>query len=603
MDQSSRDDTLVDVGPPRPFPREAISCQSSRDKQRKLSLGKTSTEEGRAISNVYLPPVFNAPIDLDLSRNEGRPTVTDIGLAPWEFAEATSRYPDTSRLTGLVAARHGVPVDRVLVTAGGDDALFRCFLATKGEPVVATNPSFEMIRRYAGQVGSPLIEVEWWDGDFPIEAFVETVAGDRGMAVIVSPNNPTGNVITPADLRKVAGVCPLVVLDAAYVDFAEEDLTRTALELENVVVVRTLSKAFGLPGLRVGYGLAAADVIRKLAAFGSPYSTSALSLALAARVLARGSETADTFVGRVASERAALFELLGELGASPLPSQANFVLATDIDPSWVVPAAASLGVGLRRFADRPELSRCVRIGLPGDEPRFGRLERTLRTVLAPEALLFDMDGVIADVRDSFRAAIVATANRFGVTVTEEDISAAKAAGNASDDWELTRVLCAAVGVDVPFETVRDWFERIYQGEPNVPGLKMRERLLVDRKLLESWAERLPLGIVTARPRKDAAEFLERFDIARYFTAVVTREDAPQKPDPAPVLLALERLGVSRAWMIGDTVDDLRAARDAEVVPIAVAVPGDDRTALAGAARVLDSIKELEEVFRCHVGPS
>ncbi|MGD2042580.1 MAG: HAD-IA family hydrolase, partial [Acidimicrobiia bacterium] len=95
---------------------------------------------------------------------------------------------------------------------------------------------------------------------------------------------------------------------------------------------------------------------------------------------------------------------------------------------------------------------------------------------------------------------------------------------------------------------------------------------------------------------DTVEFLERFDIAGYFSAVVTREDAPSKPDPAPVRLAMERLGVSHAWMVGDTVDDLRSARGAGAVPIGVTVPGDDPSVLSQAARVLTDVNQLEEVL-------
>jgi HAD superfamily hydrolase (TIGR01548 family) len=323
---------------------------------------------------------------------------------------------------------------------------------------------------------------------------------------------------------------------------------------------------------------------------------SALSAELAGRVLADGQQRAEAFVTEVVAERERLVELLEELECAPLPSQANFVLATDLDPTWVVPASAALGVGLRGFEGRPELGRCVRVSLPGDAAAYSRLDTTLRTVLDPEALLFDMDGVIADVRESFRAAIVATAARFGVEVDDSDIAAAKARGNASDDWELTRRLCAAAGVDLSFETVRDQFERIYQGDEDTPGLKMCERLLVDGERLRSWASRLPLAIVTARPRQDAMEFLERFEVAGHFSVVVTREDAPSKPDPAPVRLALQRLGVTRAWMVGDTVDDLAAARAAGVVAIGVEVPGDDAAALVGAARVLGSVGEIEEVL-------
>lgn len=548
------------------------------------------------MSNVYRPPRFEAPIDLDLSRNEGRPSINEIDIGDEELAIVTSRYPDTTRLRAAVAGRHQLPVSRVLVTAGGDDALFRCFLANSGRAVVATTPSFEMIARYAEQVGSPLVELSWWDGSFPVDDFLDEAAGERDMAVIVSPNNPTGNVMTPADLRKVAGAYPLVVLDGAYMEFADEDLTPEALGLDNVVLIRTLSKAFGLAGLRVGYLLGPETVVERLEAFGSPYSMSGLSAALATRVLADDTGGAEDFLTEVVKERVALTGLLEELSCAPLPSQANFVLATDVDPDWLVPAAASLGVGLRRFDDRSELNRSVRVALPGDQRSYDRLEETLRNVLAPEALLFDMDGVIADVRRSFREAIVATAATFGVTVTGDDIAAAKARGDASDDWALTRHLCLDAGVAVTLEEVRDEFERLYQGADGSPGLKLNERLLVDTANLERWSARMPLGIVTTRPRKDADELLDRFEIRRWFSTVVTREDAPYKPDPAPVRLALERLGVDHAWMIGDTIDDLRAARAAGVVPIGVAVSGDDRSALVGAARIIDSVNEIGEVL-------
>lgn len=541
--------------------------------------------------SAYQPPGFDAPIDLDLSRNEGRPFIAPVGHDAVTNAATISRYPDTRHLTRLVAGRHGIGEDRVLVTAGGDDALLRCFLAFRG-PVVATDPSFEMIRRYAGQTNRDLIEVEWWEGDLPIAEILDV---DAQMAVIVSPNNPTGSVISEADLRKVADRLPLVVLDAAYAEFADEDLTPIALELENVVVLRTLSKAFGLAGLRVGYALGSAESIEEMAGFGSPYPVSGPSARLAERAL-ESDGNAQGFATIISAERRALTASLAALGGTPLPSAANFVLATDVDSDWLVQGAASLGVGLRRFPDRPNLDRSVRIGLPGDPVDFERLVEVLQTVLAPRAVLFDMDGVLADVRESLRATIAMTAADLGVAVSDDDIVAAKAGGDASDDWELTRRLCAASGVEVSYDEVRERFELIYQGSEGSPGLKARERLLVDRDLLSQWADRLSLGVVTARPRTDAQEFLDRFDIARYFSTVVTREDAPPKPDPAPVRLALDRLDVGSAWMVGDTVDDLTAARKAGVVPIAVAVPGDDISSLAGAAHILESVNRLQEVL-------
>jgi len=121
-------------------------------------------------------------------------------------------------------------------------------------------------------------------------------------------------------------------------------------------------------------------------------------------------------------------------------------------------------------------------------------------------------------------------------------------------------------------------------------------------VLRALAERLPLAVVTGRPRADAEAFLDRAGIAGAVSALVTMEDAPSKPDPAPVRLAMERLGVSRAWMVGDTPDDVRAARAAGVLPLGVIPSGEDAAAwrrvllAAGAGRVLDGLDELLEVL-------
>lgn len=551
-----------------------------------------------SISDTYSPPSFTNPIDLDLSKNEGRSGPSARAALAAGLQDRISKYPDSSRLRQALAEHFGVAIDQVLVTAGGDDALFRCILSRSGGRVVATNPSFEMIRRYAWQAGSALEEIEWWEGELPTAELVAAAKADD-LAVIVSPNNPTGSVVTAEDLVAVAAGFDLVVLDAAYAEFADDDLTGTALELGNVVVIRTLSKAFGLAGLRVGCLLGNPTVIERIGAYGSPYPLSSVSAEIAVDALA--DQVAMTeFADRVRDEREELTDFLTEIGAAPLPSQANFVLARFPDAGWVVSVAASLGVGLREFPDRGDLDGYVRITLPGEASDFQRLVSTLEKAVDPEAIIFDLDGVLADVSRSYRAAIIETAAGFGVNLAPETIAAAKAEGDANDDWDLTRRLCSAAGVEVPLQMVKDRFERLYQGDRKAPGLKREERPLLDRESLAGLARRLPLAIVTGRPHSDAVEFLDRFDMGAFFQTVVTREDGPMKPDPGPVRKALAGLGVDRAWMLGDTRDDLLAARGAGVVPIGVVPPGDDparaRESLSQAVVVLDNTAQIVEVL-------
>ena len=512
------------------------------------------------------------------------------------------RYPDSTALRKQLADLYRVRSEQVLVTAGGDDALFRCFLARlgPGATAVATTPTFEMISIYSGQVGARLVEIEWWEGRFPT-ADIISAATDAEAVFVVSPNNPTGAIITGSELREVSDAVGFVVLDAAYSEFAEEDLTSAALELGNVVVVRTLSKAYGLAGLRVGCLLGPSHLIEEISSYGSPYPVSSLSVAIATETLGRPGDEVAMFVAEIRSERTDLAVLLDALSVRSLSSQGNFILAEVADAEWVTDACAALGVGIRRFLDSQNLDHWVRITLPGDQEDFARLKQVLKAALAPEALLFDLDGVLVDVSGSYRRSIIETAASFGVAVSGGDIDELKSSGGASDDWELTRRLMAERGVELAYGRVVDRFEQFYQGLGGRPGLKLHERPLVDSSTWRRWATALPLGVVTGRPRSDAEEVLERFGLLAKTSVLVTREDAPLKPDPGPVRLALQRLAVDSAWLVGDTPDDLNAARSAGVVPIGVVSPGTEpswaASTLFRAARTLHRTIDLEELLR------
>uniref|UniRef100_A0A7S4DBG9 imidazoleglycerol-phosphate dehydratase n=1 Tax=Heterosigma akashiwo TaxID=2829 RepID=A0A7S4DBG9_HETAK len=194
-----------------------------------------------------------------------------------------------------------------------------------------------------------------------------------------------------------------------------------------------------------------------------------------------------------------------------------------------------------------------------------------------EALLLDMDGVLAEVSRSYRAAIVETAKSFGAEITSEDVGREKAKGNANNDWVLTQRLCKSKGVDVTLEAVTEKFEELYQGVPGTPGLCELETLLVPKALLEEFRRRCSKGmaVVTGRPRKDCAKFLEAHGLAGLFDACVCMEDGPPKPDPFPVAEALRRLGVAeaaRALMVGDTPDDVAAGVAAGAQGVGVLLP-------------------------------
>jgi HAD superfamily hydrolase (TIGR01548 family) len=222
--------------------------------------------------------------------------------------------------------------------------------------------------------------------------------------------------------------------------------------------------------------------------------------------------------------------------------------------------------------------------------------------MSRSAILLDMDDTMADVTESYRRATIAAAAAFGVAVTYDHITEAKAAGDANNDWELTQRLIARARPAPPLEEVTRVFEELYQGVGGEPGYKARETLLVQPAMLERWARIRMLGVVTGRPRSDATWFLEHHRIRHLFGAVVTMDDGPLKPDPAPVRMALERLGAADGWMVGDTPDDMRAAVAAGIKGIGVIAPADDpeiaRRALleAGAWKVVSRLPDIDEMI-------
>jgi histidinol-phosphate aminotransferase len=571
-----------------------------------------SVKPADAVAGVkpYKIPPRRQVVDLPLGNTE-RLFFTDTeskdlqALLSGQAIDDVIGYPNPTLLEAMIAELYGVETEQVIVTAGGDESLERACKSVlmPGTEIIVPHPTFEMIPIYAGLCGARVVDIPWVEGDYPVDGVLGAITENTRAIVMISPNNPTGTSLTAEQVDRLAQGAKdiLVIADLAYAEFAKEDLMPTLLKHSNVVVTRTFSKALGLAGLRVGYAIGDAHVIAWLKGASGPYTVSKLSLAMAKARMQADQAPVQAYIKRVQAERDKLVTLLQELGATCIPSQANFVLARFRDSDWVKDALEGLGIGVRVFPGKPGLEGAVRITCPGNDEVFERLCDGLRSALMPEAMIFDLDGVLADVSGSYRATIIETAAAFGVAVTSEQISAQKAAGNANNDWVVTQRLCEQVQKPVAFEDVKEKFEEIYQGTPQAPGLRSTETLLTPKTWLDAIKEKMPLAIVTGRPRSDALCFLEEKGILECFDVLVCMEDAALKPDPAPVILALKKLGLKYAWMIGDTPDDIRASRGARVVPLGVLAPGDGEdtkeTLLdAGASRVLNETLSLEELL-------
>jgi HAD superfamily hydrolase (TIGR01548 family) len=223
-------------------------------------------------------------------------------------------------------------------------------------------------------------------------------------------------------------------------------------------------------------------------------------------------------------------------------------------------------------------------------------------------IVFDMDGVLVEVGDSYRETICQTVHHFtGKTITRDLVQEYKNRGGFNNDWLLSQVIARDLGVSVEYQTVVDKFNELFFGTvtDGVPdGLMARERWIPREGLLESLGEQYALSIFTGRLREEAEMTLRRFARQSKFDPLIGADDVTQgKPHPEGLLQIQARHPGVELWYVGDTVDDARPARAAGVPFIGVAAPSTpyrprllELFAEHGASAVVEDINQLPEVL-------
>ena len=217
-------------------------------------------------------------------------------------------------------------------------------------------------------------------------------------------------------------------------------------------------------------------------------------------------------------------------------------------------------------------------------------------------LVFDMDDVLVDVLESYRAATIATVEHFtGVTISNDVIQRYKNEGGWNDDWQLSqRIILDTVGREVAFHEVVAVFQQRFLGS-NGDGLIMRERWLPAPGLLERLASRHRLAIFTGRPRDEMQMTLSRFVPDLRWSMTVTLDDVQNlKPAPDGLLAIIEAHPDCTVTYFGDNVDDARSGRAAGVRFIGIASPTSpglrELFESEGAAAVIENINDIEGVL-------
>ena len=301
----------------------------------------------------------------------------DANESPYE--NGYNRYPDPHQkaLKAQVAAIKGVAAENIFIGNGSDEAIdlvFRVFCESRVDNVVAIAPSYGMYKVAAAINDVELREVQLGEEySLPVEEILAATDKNTKALFLCSPNNPTGNSFPrEAILRLVDEFEGMVVVDEAYIDFAEaESLKSEIAQRPNVIVLQTMSKAWAMAGLRVGLALADSRVIELMSQVKYPYNINVATMSIVSGLLTKG---IDAEVEEIKAQRAVLAEVLESMSMVQrvYPSDANFVLARFDDADAVYDFLIADGIIVRNRNRVKGCEGCLRmtVGLPEENEKL-----------------------------------------------------------------------------------------------------------------------------------------------------------------------------------------------------------------------------------------
>lgn len=549
--------------------------------------------------DAYSPPLEGrrGKTRLDFNENTSGPPEGINGLP----GELVGTYPEYAALVNALAEYSRVPAERVMPVNGSGEGLFVSaftFIEPGRERAVTSDPTFALIPHCLELVGADLEQVQVdLNLDFDVDAIEAALEKGAKMAVFATPDNPTGATLERGTVANWCEKFPrtLFVIDEAYGEYAGGTLTPLTLERDNLLVMKTFSKAWGMAGLRLGFMTGHPDLLGEMLKVRAPYSVNSAAARLAIEALPRASEVFFA-AAKTMEEKKKTVARVKDAGYAVSDGAANFYLVGfGIDAGEFCNFSARRGVLVRDRSHMRALKGLVRVtaGTPDENESFIEILDRFRDT---RALVFDMDDTLVDTSESYDATIMKLVEQYsGEPLSREDLLALRAEGGFNDDWDATVGLLDRRGITAKREEVMQKGREIY-----FSFARDVEKLLVDPDLLKALGRRYRLFVWTGRPR-DEYEPVWGSVIDPLFIDVYCRDDfdgLPPKPSPMQLLEVMKKNKIEGGIYVGNSVDDMTAAREAGLAPVGVRTTLDDASLReAGALLTIPNMAELEKVFR------
>ena len=325
----------------------------------------------------YYNPKLSGELRLDTNTNVlGSNPAAERYLAQgkWNLDSYPNTYSDGLR--AALGELYGLQADNFIAGNGSDEMLdvtFKTF-TNWGDNSVVPVPSYTLYDYFVKMNGGKALEVDLTE-DFQLDVDA-IVRQDAKIAIMPSPNNPTGNCFRERDIEDVLSRFDgIVVVDEAYAEYSEGSMIRRVDEFENLIVLRTFSKAYAMAALRIGYAAANPKLAEMMMCVKIPYSLNMISEGAAIAAI-KDQDFISRSVSMVKEERPKLAAGLRKLGFEPFPSDSNFILArSPIDHEVLVSGLKSRGILIRDFGSKRRTENCVRTTVGNSEQNALLLEK------------------------------------------------------------------------------------------------------------------------------------------------------------------------------------------------------------------------------------
>lgn len=545
---------------------------------------------------IYETALFPEKWDMKLDSNENYIGPSKNVLEKIRNVSLTdiSHYPYYGELIEKIAYKFDIKKSSIVLTNGADEALSAVFMtyARPEDSVLSVYPSFEMLNIYAARVGCEYIEVPLGNKEngwlFPFERFVKSIKTNTRIIYLASPNNPTGAIIPPEQIKYIldSNKDKLIIIDETYSAFWGHSCVNWTKVYNNLVVVRSMSKDYGLAGLRLGYLVSNPENTQYIKRVLSPYSVNQIAVIAGIEAL-----DDDNYLSLLRAEikksRSYLTSELQNLGIKVYESEANFILA---DFGARMDFAYEILKQNRIIVKKFPFLRCIRITIPNLEG-----SKKIVSLLKPkDVIVFDTDGVLIDVRGAYKNAVLETYKYFAKkNIPVEEFVQARNSGLS--DLDLTYCLLKNAGIWVPYDDIVQLFKKLYWN--NGQGSINQETLLIDLELLKNLSSKYLLAVYSPRPRMEVEFTFRKFGIMKYFSKIVTKED--MKSEVSGIETIRNTLIAGKILYCSTSSDALKDALTFQATGVGIADTKEKQADLIanGAKYIINDVNKLSDLIQ------